>query len=95
MPRDYRVRFKRPARAREKDAMRQTGLDPYRTQFGAPPALVDFKALTVALAVGLALAALLARRETGAEIAWTALSIAAAGLGLLVVLVVSRWGRAR
>jgi hypothetical protein len=33
---DSRVRFKRPRSAREQDAYLPEGIDPYRTQYGAP-----------------------------------------------------------
>lgn len=36
---DSRIRFKRPRKAREQDAFLPEGVDPYRTQYGAPAVL--------------------------------------------------------
>lgn len=52
---DSRIRFKRPRSARARDAILPPGVDPYRTQYGAPAARV---ALLVVLLIMLALSVL-------------------------------------
>ena len=51
---DNRLRFKRPASMRKKDAMLPRDVDPYRTQFGiSEAALGGWVALVVMLGVGI------------------------------------------
>jgi hypothetical protein len=53
---DSRIRFKRPANAREQDAYLPEGVEPYRTQYGTPAVLYAFLAIGIVLVLGLALA---------------------------------------
>lgn len=52
---DSRVRFKRPRSAREQDAYLPQGVDPYRTQYGAPAVLYAALFIGVMFAIVLVL----------------------------------------
>jgi hypothetical protein len=53
---DSRIRFKRPASAREHDAYLPEGVEAYRTQYGTPAVLYAFLVIGILLVLGLALA---------------------------------------
>jgi hypothetical protein len=53
---DSRIRFKRPGSAREQDALLPEGVDPYRTQYGAPAVFYAILVVGILLLIGLALA---------------------------------------
>ena len=91
---DRRVRFKRPRSARAKDAYLPDGVDPYRTQYGAPSA--RYAVLAGALVAGGLVVALgiLGSQGTGgsdAPIPWIAISTAIPAiilvLGFVMVLI--------
>ena len=53
---DSRIRFKRPRKAREQDAFLPEGVDPYRTQYGAPAFLYAVVVIGVVLLIVFVLA---------------------------------------
>ena len=52
---DSRMRFKRPRSAREQDVYLPEGVDPYRTQYGAPAVMYGMLAIGVLLLLVFAL----------------------------------------
>ncbi len=79
---DMRIRLKRPASARKRDAMLPEGYDPYRTRFGAStrPIMLVILVLGLAIAVGAVILPLILQES---EI----ITSLVAGIGVIILLV--------
>ena len=62
---DMRVRFKRPAAVRKRDAMLPAGVDPYRTRFGRSTRAVSLVIVLMTLVIGVAVSIIPAFLEGG------------------------------
>ena len=87
---DRRIRFKRPRRARTRDALLPLGVDPYRTRYGSPTtqyALLATMVLGLAVA-GLGVLVFLMADGIRAPVGWTVVGIIPVTLVLLGILLV-------
>jgi hypothetical protein len=87
---DRRIRFKRPRRARTRDALLPPDVDAYRTRYGAPSAqyAVLVTMLLGLVALGLGVVAFLMADGISAPVGWTVMSVIPVIIILLGIVVV-------